>query len=910
MNGVARQLAATQSGDADQAYSVVVDSLTLYYPLLIRRRQNARVRFQCLLHDLFRSSAEPSRNDFFPVLTDVSFRLKPGEVVGLVGPNGAGKSTLLRVLAGVERPDKGRVQLNGRTSSLLNLGVGMRPQLTGRENIHLNAMLLGLPRTRVKEFIDEIIELCDIGEFIDAPLGTYSSGMKARLGFSVATHAQPDILLLDEVIGAGDAVFRARSGNIIQYSQQLGRTVIVATHSEGFIRNNCGTAIFLDKGRLRAFGPAEDIIAEYRNQTRNILRLRGIIDFSAAELDAECAIEQVSDVGDKGVEPQAAAEHAARVDGVRLGLCIADDVTEGNFTDYFMQLKDEAACPGFELVTVFPHVLARADLRDQVDALLVADVPELDAAGVAGLSSFTRSGGVLVVGPRALRRTVGSEPGDVSAANANMVDYAFTPLGEFDAARLWGNFRYSNFRLTVPTPLYPGADAAAEYGGAPDGSPVTGALAMPTEGALSIAEAGLIDATGGAEVGRADVLLARRNGGGVVFRLAVDCRPGIALLDGLFRKLTDAEHLRTIVSSELSSFARQSRLAHGPAVPTHHHVPGSLTVRLEPVVVDARRDPLLMSRDELANTLERIAGLGATAVHLVVKLGSALINGLGIETYPSVDPSRDILRESAELARAFGLEVVPTVSCFDEHYPGQRFRPTDFMRDHPDAIHLTRRQVAHGLTGVCDCINAGEQILSSPHMPVVKKRICGVVTALAKATEFSRIHLNYFHYNNDAGGFSPAELATKHGLELNDPETDHKHVAEAELGRLAREIYALKGDTALSVEAYHPYSIGFPSDYCISGVFTSKVMPPNLLSTYVRRHASAIQAFRSVDTWVYPLDVKTKSAADIIDIVNVVREAGCHRFVINGFEELTELRKPEWDALRGFLRQSFEPRSQ
>ena len=278
MTGVALHVRATDPVDKDHTHSVVVDGLTLYYPFLIHRGQNARVRFQCLLRDLFRSSTMPSDNDFFPALNDVSFRLKPGETVGLVGPNGAGKSTLLRVLAGVERPDRGHVQLNGRTSSLLSLGVGMRPQLTGRENIYLNALLLGLPRERVNEFIEDIIELCDIDEFIDAPLGTYSSGMKARLGFSVATHVQPEILLLDEVIGTGDAVFRARSGNIIQYSRRLGRTVVIATHSEGFIRNHCETAIFLDKGRLRAFGPAEDVIAEYRDRTRSILRLRGIIE--------------------------------------------------------------------------------------------------------------------------------------------------------------------------------------------------------------------------------------------------------------------------------------------------------------------------------------------------------------------------------------------------------------------------------------------------------------------------------------------------------------------------------------------------------------------------------------------------------------------------------------------------------
>ena len=915
MTGAALQAAASQPEDNDDTYSVAVEGLTLYYPFLIRRRQNARVRFQCLLRDLFRSSAVPPRRDFFPALNDVSFRLKRGEVVGLVGPNGAGKSTLLRVLAGVERADKGHVRLNGRTSSLLNLGVGMRPQLTGRENIYLNAMLLGFPRARVNEFIDDIIELCDIGEFIDAPLGTYSSGMKARLGFSVATHVQPEILLLDEVIGTGDAVFRARSGNIIQYSRQLGRTVVVATHSEGFIRNNCETAIFLENGRLRALGPAEDVIAEYRNQTLNILRLRGIVDFEDADVEfedtaAECAVERINVVEDAGVDLPATDEVVAEADGARLGLCITNDVNEKIFKNYFMQLRDDVASPDFELITVSPRELARTDLRDQLDVLLVVDVPELDSAGAAGLDAFTKAGGALVAGPRALRRTKGGEPSEVSATNAYMINYAFTPLGEIDAARLWGNFRYSDFRLALETHLFPDAGPESEFGGVPDGSRVDGVLATPTAGALSIAEAGVIDSNGDAEVGRADVLLARRNGCGVVFRLAVDCRPEVELLDGLLRKLVHAENVQAIVASDLSSLARPSRLAHGTQDAVHHRMPGSLAVRLEPFVVDDRGEPVLMTKEELAGALEEIAGLGASGVHLLVKLGSAFISGVGIETYSQVDPSRDVLAESAGFADRFGLEIVPTISCFNEHFPGQWFRPTDFMREHPDAVHLSRRQVALGMANLNDAIGKGHRIFSSPHIPVVKRRICRVVAALAKGDASARIHLESFFYRNGAGGFSPAELATKHGLEMSDPDADHAHVANAELGRLSREIYALKGDKVLSVEAHHSQSIGLSCDVCVSGIFTSKVIPPNVLSTYMRRHASAIAACQSIDTWAYPLDIKTKTTADIVDNVNVVREAGCHRFVIHGYEDFARLSNAERDTLRGFLRQSFGPRDQ
>ena len=466
---------------------------------------------------------------------------------------------------------------------------------------------------------------------------------------------------------------------------------------------------------------------------------------------AQCAADRIGGVGDKSAELQSTTENAADSKGTRLGLCIANEVGRRSFSDYFRKLRDEPACPSFELVTVLPNELARSDLRDQMDALFVVDVPGIDAAGVAGLHAFTQSGGVLLAGPRALRRTVGGDPCKVRTANARMVDYAFTPLGEIDAARLWGNFRYSDVRLATETPLYPDLDALREIGGIHSVSQLTGVLAMPTAGALSIAEGEVIDTKGDAEVGRADVLLAKRNGRGVVFRLALDCHPEIRLLDGLLRKLVQAKYTDTIVAGELITLARPSRLAYGSDLPACCDMPGSLAVRLEPFVLDEFGDPVLMSRKALSHSLERIAEIGATAVHLVVKLGSALVHGLGIETYPRVDPSRDILRESAELAGSFGLELVPTISCFDEHYPDQWCRPTDFVIENPEVVHLSRRQAESDLTDLNDVINTGERIFSSPHIPIVKQRIRRVATALAGAREFSRMHLECFRYKNDAG---------------------------------------------------------------------------------------------------------------------------------------------------------------
>lgn len=201
-------------------------------------------------------------NEFW-ALKDVSFELKQGDRLGILGLNGAGKSTLLKVIAGVFKPSEGRVVRNGVIVPLLELGAGFDPNYTGRENIFLYGAVLGLPRSYIEEKFDEIVEFSELGEFIDVPLKNYSSGMKSRLGFSIATIVEPEILILDEVLSVGDAKFRKKSENKIKSMFNDKVTVLFVSHSLSQVRRICNKAIILDHGKLIAHGDIDEISAMY-----------------------------------------------------------------------------------------------------------------------------------------------------------------------------------------------------------------------------------------------------------------------------------------------------------------------------------------------------------------------------------------------------------------------------------------------------------------------------------------------------------------------------------------------------------------------------------------------------------------------------------------------------------------------
>ena len=196
-------------------------------------------------------------------MKQVSFRLERGESMAVVGSNGAGKSTLLSLVAGLAEPSEGRVTVNGRVAALLELGSGFHPDLTGAENLRLNASLLGLSRKRTAEIEDRSVEFSGIEEFIDQPLRTYSSGMIMRLAFSVAIHVDPDILIIDEVLAVGDQNFQAKCFEKIAQLKSAGKTLLFVSHSSGLVRQLCQRALWLQQGEVMMDGAAAAVIDAY-----------------------------------------------------------------------------------------------------------------------------------------------------------------------------------------------------------------------------------------------------------------------------------------------------------------------------------------------------------------------------------------------------------------------------------------------------------------------------------------------------------------------------------------------------------------------------------------------------------------------------------------------------------------------
>jgi ABC-type polysaccharide/polyol phosphate transport system ATPase subunit len=199
----------------------------------------------------------------FWALQDVSFEVKKGDKLGVLGLNGAGKSTLLKLISGVMKPTHGNIELNGRISPLLELGAGFDPSYTGRENIFLNGAMLGYPKEFIESKFDEIVDFSEIGDFIDVPLKNYSSGMVARLGFSIATVVEPQILILDEVLSVGDAKFKEKSENRMKSLLNQDVTVLFVSHSIDQVRRLCNKAIWLEKGKLVMQGSVEEVSEKY-----------------------------------------------------------------------------------------------------------------------------------------------------------------------------------------------------------------------------------------------------------------------------------------------------------------------------------------------------------------------------------------------------------------------------------------------------------------------------------------------------------------------------------------------------------------------------------------------------------------------------------------------------------------------
>jgi lipopolysaccharide transport system ATP-binding protein len=205
--------------------------------------------------------------EYFWALHEVSFSIAYGRMVGVIGPNGAGKSTLLRLIGGVGRPDKGTIRVHGQIGALLDLGTGFHPELTGRENVFVCGVIAGLTRREVAQRFDAIVAFAELEEFIDSPLRTYSTGMQMRLGFAIAAHIEPELLLIDEVLSVGDLSFQRKSFERIAEFKAKGCTIVVITHDTACIRELCDEAIWLQAGRLLAHGSAAEVVDQYVTET-------------------------------------------------------------------------------------------------------------------------------------------------------------------------------------------------------------------------------------------------------------------------------------------------------------------------------------------------------------------------------------------------------------------------------------------------------------------------------------------------------------------------------------------------------------------------------------------------------------------------------------------------------------------
>jgi lipopolysaccharide transport system ATP-binding protein len=202
-------------------------------------------------------------DDIIWALKDVNFEVIPGEVMGIIGPNGAGKSTLLKVLSRIIEPTSGRVELYGRVASLLEVGTGFHPDLSGRENVYLNGAILGMKRREIDTRFDEIVAFSEVEKFIDTAVKHYSSGMYLRLAFAVAAHLDPEVLIVDEVLAVGDASFQKKCLGKMDDVTRSGRTVLLVTHSLGMVTQHCQRALLLNGGRIIRSGGAQDVVDHY-----------------------------------------------------------------------------------------------------------------------------------------------------------------------------------------------------------------------------------------------------------------------------------------------------------------------------------------------------------------------------------------------------------------------------------------------------------------------------------------------------------------------------------------------------------------------------------------------------------------------------------------------------------------------
>jgi ABC-2 type transport system ATP-binding protein len=310
----------------DEEYAIVARELSKTFRIFTERNQTLK---QALLR------RRRAVYEEFAAVDDVSFAVKRGSTFGIIGSNGSGKSTTLKVLAKILEPDRGSVEVTGRVSALLELGAGFHPELSGRENVYLNAAILGIPKKQVEKSFDAIVDFAELGRFIENPVKTYSSGMYARLGFAVAVNVDPDVLLIDEVLAVGDESFQRRCAEKIDDLRSNGRTVVIVSHGLSSIQSLCDAAIWIEKGKLRAAGDPGFVIDEYvkavhpdsvANEAGGVHIGSGEIRITRVQVDSESPIRtgdpvrvQIGWRAESPYGPAIISLFVRRTDGVRIG---------------------------------------------------------------------------------------------------------------------------------------------------------------------------------------------------------------------------------------------------------------------------------------------------------------------------------------------------------------------------------------------------------------------------------------------------------------------------------------------------------------------------------------------------------------------------------------------------------------
>ena len=316
-------------------------------------------------------TAEEQAAESFWALRDVNFEVQPGEVIGIIGRNGAGKSTLLKVLSRITAPTRGRVEVHGRIASLLEVGTGFHPELSGRENIHLNGAILGMNRLEIARKFDEIVSFAEVERFVDTPVKRYSSGMYTRLAFSVAAHLEPDILVVDEVLAVGDADFQRKCLGKMQQSSEDGRTVVFVSHNMPAVQALCGRALLLERGTERAVGPTKQVLAQYANASPD---MAGIVQLDKGRLqliEVHAAVEEVRGDG-RDIVVSLAFQSIGATKDLLIDFCLENAkgtrlfhimplargdapvrVEQGDRVTYVLRIRADSLIPGEYFCTIF-----------------------------------------------------------------------------------------------------------------------------------------------------------------------------------------------------------------------------------------------------------------------------------------------------------------------------------------------------------------------------------------------------------------------------------------------------------------------------------------------------------------------------------------------------------------------------